>query len=324
MLRRLRTAAVCSLFVASATVARPADRAALRLHGTVEPVRSLPVSAPRLTGSNNGNLVIVHIAKPGTIVKTGDLLIEFDRQAQLKNANDRQAEYRDFVAQISRKKGEQMSARAHDDTEIFEARNALRSAELDLVNREFDARNVVEHNELALEEAKAKLAQLGKTYDLKRKADLADLRLLEIQRDRAENAWHHAEQNAGKMRITAPIPGLVVLKATWKNGTMGEVQEGEEVRSGLPLLEVVDPSAMRVRARINQADIDRMRVGQTAVMTLDSYPAKQFRGRLEQFSPIGTTSNLSSRVRTFIAIFSIDGSDPHLMPDLAAAIDVSP
>ena len=26
--------------------------------------------------------------------------------------------------------------------------------------------------------------------------------------------------------------------------------------------------------------------------------------------------------RTFMAVFSIDGSDPHLMPDLAAAIDV--
>jgi hypothetical protein len=31
---------------------------------------------------------------------------------------------------------------------------------------------------------------------------------------------------------------------------------------------------------------------------------------------------MSARVRTFLAIFSIDGSDRHLMPDLAAAVDV--
>jgi len=32
---------------------------------------------------------------------------------------------------------------------------------------------------------------------------------------------------------------------------------------------------------------------------------------------------MSNRVRSFLAVFSIDGSDPHLMPDLAAAIDIA-
>jgi hypothetical protein len=32
---------------------------------------------------------------------------------------------------------------------------------------------------------------------------------------------------------------------------------------------------------------------------------------------------MSNRVRTFLAVFSIQGSDSHLMPDLAAAIDIS-
>ena len=60
---------------------------------------------------------------------------------------------------------------------------------------------------------------------------------LRIHRDRAENAWRHAERNVSKMRVESPIDGMVVLKATWKNGSMGEVQEGEEVRSGLPILD---------------------------------------------------------------------------------------
>src|SRR5262245_20092424 len=80
----------------------------LRLHGAIEPVRSHSVVVPRLAGSNTGTLVIVHLVKPGAHVKKGDLLIEFDRHAQLKTANDRQVEYRDFVEQINRKKGEQI------------------------------------------------------------------------------------------------------------------------------------------------------------------------------------------------------------------------
>src|SRR5262245_65626305 len=78
----------------------------VRLKGSIEPVRSHPVIVPRLTGSGNGTLVIVHLVKPGTRVSKGDLLIEFDRQTQLKNAHDRRAEYLDFVEQMNRKRGE--------------------------------------------------------------------------------------------------------------------------------------------------------------------------------------------------------------------------
>jgi HlyD family secretion protein len=296
--------------------------AAVRLHGSIEPVRSHPVVVPRLTGSATGTLVIVHLVKPGTVVKRGDLLIEFDRQAQIKTAHDREAEYRDFVEQITKKRGEQITAKAKDEAEIKTAENAVKSAGLEVLKNEVSPPIVAEQNTLNLAEARAKLQQLRKTFDLKRQADVADVRALEIQRDRAKNAWAHAESNAGKMRVESPIDGMVVLKTTWKNGTMGEVQEGEEVRSGLPILDVIDASVMRVRARVNQADVSQLRVGQAARITLDSYPAKTFTGRLEQLSQIGAISTMSNRVRTFLAMFSIDGSDAHLMPDLAAAIDV--
>jgi len=77
-----------------------------------------------------------------------------------------------------------------------------------------------------------------------------------------------------------------------------------------------------VRARVNQADVAALRVGQPARLTLDSYPARTFTGRLEQLSQIGAISTMSNRVRTFLAVFSVEGTDPHLMPDLAVAIDI--
>ena len=317
---------LCSILsvypVVSAHSAVP-DATALRLHGLVEPVRSHPVVVPRLAGAGPGTLVVIHLVKPGTRVRRGDLLIEFDRQAQIKTAHDRQAEYQDFVEQINRKRGEQLTARAHGETELKIAENAVRSAELEVQKKEVVAAITAEQNQLTLDEARAKVAQLRRTFELRRKADAADIRALEIQRDRAMNAWKHAETNAERMRVVSPIDGMVVLKSTWKSGTMGEVQEGEEVRSGLGVMDVIDPSAMRVRAKINQADVALLRVGQPARITLDSYPTRTFTGRLEQLSQIGAVSTMSNRVRSFLGIFSIDGADPHLMPDLAAAIDIA-
>jgi HlyD family secretion protein len=296
--------------------------ATLRLHGSVEPIRSYPVFVPRLSGSTSNSVVITHLAKAGTQVRKGDLLVEFDSQAQIKTAHDREAEYRDFVEQINKMRADQLTSRAHDDAALKQAENAVTGAEIDVSTNDVRPRIDAEKNQLMLEEMRAHLTALRRTSELRRKAEAADIRLLEIQRDRAKNAWDHAEQNATKMRIVSPLDGLVVLKTTWKNGTFGEVQEGEDTRPGVPIMDVVDSTAMRIRAKINQADIERMRVGQPATITLDSYPSRAFHGTLEQLSPIATTSALSAKVRTFLAIFSVAEPDSHLLPDLAAAIDV--
>jgi multidrug resistance efflux pump len=256
-------------------------------------------------------------------VKKGDVLVEFDRQAQLKNARDREAEYRDLLEQIRKKKAEHVIARARRGTERLEAQNAARVAELDLLGAEMLPKIQSEKNQQALEEARAHLGALEKTQALKERVEAADLRMLEIQRDRALNAWRNAQRNAERMLVTAPIDGLVVLKSIWKSGSMAVVQEGEEVRPGIPILDVVDPSAMRVRVMVNQADVNRLVVGQTATVTLDSYPARSFEARLQQLSPVATTSMMNPRVRSFLAVFTIAGSDAHLLPDLAAAVDVT-
>ncbi|PYQ93092.1 MAG: hypothetical protein DMF97_20590, partial [Acidobacteria bacterium] len=145
---------------------------ALRLQGAVEPVRSHPVIVPRMAGSGpgSGTLVIVHLAKPGTRVKRGDLLIEFDRQAQIKTAHDRQAEYRDFVEQINKKRGEQLTAAAHEEAEVKKAENALKSAELEVLKNEIVPPITAEQNTLSLDEARAKANQLRQTFALRRKA----------------------------------------------------------------------------------------------------------------------------------------------------------
>jgi len=292
----------------------------LRLHGMIEPVRSRPISAPRLAGTP-GQLVVVKLAKAGTRVKRGDLLVEFDRTAQLKAARDREYEYRDLLAQIDRKQGEQQIERAGRDADLAQAENALRRAELDLLGIEMLPGITAEKNRLLLDEARARVEQLRKTNNLRVRSAAADLRTLEIQRDRAQNAWDHATRNAQRMRIESPLDGLVVMKSIWKNGSMGDVQEGEEVRAGIPILDVVDPTEMRVRANVNQADAVYLSPGAPVRITLDSYPARTFTGKVEYVSPVAITSSMSQRVRSFLAVFSVDGTDEHLLPDLAAAGD---
>jgi multidrug efflux pump subunit AcrA (membrane-fusion protein) len=221
---------------AQAASPAPAPPRVLRLNGLVEPVRSHTVAAPRLTGSAapgvpaGQQLIVVRLAQAGTFVKRGDLLVEFDRHAQLRNARDREAEFRDILEQINKKRGEHHAARAMRDTQLKQTENEVRIAELGVLGNELVAKTIAEKNVQTLEEARATVAQLRKTFDLRRRAEEADLRILEIQRDRASNAWRHSQRNAEKMRIVSPIDGLVVLKSIWKNGRRGTARHPDSRR----------------------------------------------------------------------------------------------
>jgi multidrug efflux pump subunit AcrA (membrane-fusion protein) len=307
---------------ATATVVRRDFVRSFRLTGSVEAVQATTISTPRLAGQNMPSLVITRLIRAGTMVKPGDLIVEFDRQDQLKNALDRRVELNDLEQQIKKKEAEERAARARDESEIQQAESSLARAELEMVKNEMLPKIQVEKNEQTLEEAKAKLTQLKTTFDLKRKAAEADLRILLIRRDRAENAMKQAEGNADKMSISSTIDGMAVLRSIWKSNNMSEVQEGEEVRSGMPIVDVVNPSAMRVRSKVNQADINELKVGQAVRIGLDAYPDLFFNGRIAQISPLAVRSVLSAKVRTFVALIDVEGSHAKLMPDLTASLDV--
>ena len=132
----------------------------------------------------------------------------------------------------------------------------------------------------------------------------------------------HAQANADLMQVHSPIDGVVVLNTIWKQGTMGEVQEGDQIRPGVSFMDVVNPSGMQVRVLANQQDFPSIRVGQPAKVRLDAYPEMVFKGKLDQLSPIALGSDFSNKLRTFAVIVSLEGSDPKLMPDLSAAVDI--
>lgn len=307
---------------ATCAVARKDFVRSVRLSGTVEAIQARTISAPRLQGQGNNSLIVTSLIHPGTTVKEGDLLVEFDRQDQIRNALDRKAELTDLEQQIRKRVAQEDAARASDDSTLTQARSAVERARLEMVKNDMLPKIQAEKNTLALEEAQARLKQLQETYDLKRRAAAADIRVLQIRRDRSANTMKQAETNASRMLITSPIQGVAVVKSTWKATGMAEIAEGEEVRPGMPVVEVVNPAAMRVRARVNQADIDELAVGQAVRVGLDAYPELAFAGRVDQISPLGVQSTLSPKVRNFVVIVTVQGAHPNLMPDLTASLDV--
>jgi len=294
----------------------------LRLKGITEAVQARAILAPLLSGQQVHSLTIIHLAAGGTHVRKGDALVEFDRQDQLRDFVDKQADYQKLVDQVAQEQAKESATKAKDETELKTAEDTLTKAQLELQRSEIVSRIDAEKNRETFEEAKATYDQLRDTFDLKRKAAQAAIRILEIQRDRTHETMMHAQANADLMQIHSPLDGVVVLNMIWKQGTMGEVQEGDQIRAGVPFMQVVNPAIMQVRVLANQEDFPSLAVGQTAKVRLDAYPDMVFPARLDQISPIGEGGDFSSKLRVFVVIVAIQGNDSKLMPDLSAAVDV--
>jgi HlyD family secretion protein len=320
---RLRSKAVTAPKPSSASSAQLAQsEQVLRLKGTTEAVQSRSIQAPVLAGQHVGMLTITRLAAGGNHVKRGDVLVEFDRQAQMRDFLDKQADYSKLVDQVIEEQAKESAARAKDETELKRAEDNLRKTELEIQKVEILSKIDAEKAQEDLDEAKATLDQLRETFDLKRRAAAAAIRILVIQRERTHETMMHAQANADLMQIHAPLDGVVVLNTIWKMGRMGEVQEGDQVRPGVAFMEVVDPSVMQVSVAANQEDFFTLHVGQVAKVHLDAYPELVFPGRLDQIAPLARGGDFSNKLRTFAIVFWVQGTDARLMPDLSAAVDV--
>jgi HlyD family secretion protein len=293
----------------------------LRVNGTVEAMETHPISAPRLAGQTSSSVTITKLTPTGVHVHKGDLLVEFDRQAQILNASDREADYNDFLRQIDKLRATQATTVAGDDSDLKAQEDAVRTAELEVKRSEVQSRIQAEKDKENLDEANAKLKQLRDTYTLKRKSEAAAVHVLEIQRDSSRLAMEHARANSDLLAIHSPADGLVVINSTFKSSGFSDWSVGDDINAGGALMQVVNPNSMRVRAQVNQLDIPAIQRGQRVDIRLDAYPDLLFHGRTDMAAAIGTSGTFSDKVHSFVVLFTIEGNNPNLLPDLSAAVD---
>jgi hypothetical protein len=128
LIRHKKAPAPQSLLSSSATD----THGVLRLKGTTQAVRTRSIQAPLLAGEKEGTLTITDLRAAGSSVKQGDILVEFDRQAQLRDSLDKQAQNSKLADDVLQEEAKEGAARAKDETEIKVAEGDLAKAELEM------------------------------------------------------------------------------------------------------------------------------------------------------------------------------------------------
>jgi multidrug resistance efflux pump len=316
---RLR-APICSLPILALAVYAAAPRHTVRANGLIRAVNSVTVLVPRIEGQG-GNLSLATIAENGAMVSPGDSLATFDRANELKLLREAQTKFDDLARQIEEKKAEHLSNAEKRVSDLLQAHADLKKAEIE--NRKGPVLSAIEQekNRVKVGDATEHVASLERSNHFHDLAEAAELRVLELQRDRQQVAVQRQNHNAEMLNVKAPIRGMVALQNIWRNNSMGHAQEGDEIWPGSPLLKLFDPSAMDVEVSVGEPDGAVLVPGAKAVVHLDAFPEIKFTAHYTSASPVATAP-LGMSVKSFTARFRLDQSDPHLLPDLSAAVDI--
>jgi multidrug resistance efflux pump len=253
------------------------------------------------------------------VVQEGEPLAEFDQTEQIEAGREAQAKYDDLSHQVEQKKAENDAEQAKRRLTQREAESELKEARIQLRKGPLLSEIDRLKNETKATAAEQRVASLEESDRHRVEAEAAALRVLELQRDRQQVALERVQNNLSKLLVRAPLSGMVALEAIWRNGSMGPPQEGDQLFSGQALMRIFDPTEMEVQARIAEPDGAVLKPGCRAIVSLDAYPELEFTARLESASPVAASA-IGSPIKTFLARFRLEQTDPHLLPDLSAAV----
>lgn len=228
-----------------------------------------PQTEVKLSSEVSGE-VIQLLVKEGDSVKAGQLLCVINP-----------AIYESMVTQAGASVNQFKSNYSGNKANIIQLEAAYKQAQ-----RNFE-RNKQLHNDKVIsdaefEAARLQLDQSQANYEsAKEQVNAASYSV-----NSAEAQYKQAQDNLNKTRIHAPISGIVSLV----NVKLGERVVGTAQMAGTELIRIADLDNMQAEVDVNENDVLRITLGDTADIEIDAYIKKKFKGVVTQISYSATNT----------------------------------
>ena len=186
---------------------------------------------------------------------------------------------------------------------------------LKLNKKGFIADTAVEQAEERLEVLKAQINLANEEIKLKESLLEKDGRLAQAMVDRARANLEVEDIQLSYATITAPIDGIVALVST---------QEGETVAASMSaptFITLIDLRKLEVTVFVDETDIGRIKVGQKAMFTVDTYSNNFFKGKVREIHPKAV---IKDNVVNYEVILDIEKKNiSKLRPEMTANVVIT-
>ncbi len=308
--------------------------ASVNATGTINPISTVVV------GSQVSGQVLEILADFNTQVQAGQVLARLDptqvkarldgARADLANVraqrNVQAAQIEQGRADIARADATRRDAEAklvQVEAQLADAERIL-ARQVDLGTRGIvaqstidTARTTVASQRAARDSARAQIASAEASklsIEAALKVTQAQLGAIEAQIMQREAVVRQIEVDLANTEIRSPVVGTVVQR---------QVELGQTVAASLqaPTLFLVaqDLRSMEIYANVDEADVGRVRPGQTVTFSVNAYPNREFRGEVKL---VRLGSQTIQNVVIYTAIISFQNPRMELLPGMTATLRV--
>jgi RND family efflux transporter MFP subunit len=286
----------------------------IKVDGEARAMDSYIVKAP----SNIwGNARIVKLAPEGTMVKTGEVLVQFDPAEFQQRLLEAQNKLETTKANLASAQANIKSQMADLESSIQLETYSLEQARLRAKNAVYESDNKRREIELSLKKSEISFQQLLDRKTTSEKINQATLRQAELEVEQALIKLRRAQDDLDKLTINAEVSGLVVYHEVWEGDHTGKLKIGYSPWRGQPLMEIPTQNRMKVSVMINEADISRLALDQETIIRFDAVTDTLFNGKVREIAALAHRENRLSR-NVFDAEIYLDDYDDKIKPGMTA------
>ncbi len=237
---------------------------------------------------------------------------------------------RQTTDQISQAEATLASAQAQQAAAVADLENArlLFERTRDLSQKGVEPVQQLDQTRTAFDAAKARLDSLQKQVDAQRSAlalarsnaEQVAMRRSQLQANQSQQAAANAQRTKADVRLTytelhAPIDGVVDVLP---------VRMGEVVNPAQPIVTLINPDDLWVRADVEETYIDGVRLGDTLTVRLPSGEEREghvfYRGVDAAFATQRDVSRTKRDIKTFEVRLRVDNRDRRLAVGMTAYV----
>jgi HlyD family secretion protein len=256
----------------------------LEIRGEIKPLKSVVLSSPM----QSGELQILNLAKSGTMVKAGGVVVQFDPSTLQRTIQEKQSEVKQADAEIEQAQAQTRIAQEQNTTALVKAGYDIERAKLDASKGDTVSRLDIEQAKLEVVDAQQRERELKEKIKSDQTSAEADVSAKRHKREKALFDLRRAEQGLRNLELRAPAAGMVNVLPNFRSGSMfggqQEFQTGDRAWPGAAILELPDLSSVHLEARLDESDRGRLQPNQEATVRIEAIPGTDFKARLDSIS----------------------------------------
>jgi hypothetical protein len=270
-------------------------------------------------------MVILDMVKGGSVVKKNDIVARIDGEAMAEHVENLTDTIKQAGNDVLKRRDEHAVEWENLQQSLRVAKSAMEKARLDYQAAE--VRTTLERQllRLTLEQAEVRYAELQKNVPLRRQVHQLEMHILQMTQERHTRHRNRHDRDLERFTVRAPMDGLVVIQTVMRGGEATQVQQGDQLQPGQPVMKIVNPRSMQVEGSINQAQASLIALGQQVRVGFDGIEGLRMKGRVTGVGALAVAPGRRPNyyIRTVPVRISIEDQDSRVLPDLSAWGDIT-